>query len=301
MADRQETEVREVKSEDPSLSPAANELLTEELRDAVGTDRVEVPQGTPHHERDAHSAAGSSFGAQLVTNRILLAITFFAALVVGAIVSLAVGSWLFVVIACVIHAVSAFAVLTVLATAARQTEHVAPGVAARLEDEGVPDPDVALSELVAEYGGAQPGVGIPATVATGANRQTADPKDEPARAAAQQRTVQTPAGVPTEPAGDGSPMDRVLLQGLAAALALLAVAGGVLAIWLGTRMLAIPAVMLPLIALWLILQNRMGGDKEQTQREPAPGVRGRTITSVAAVVLLVGGFVALVGWLGDLA
>jgi hypothetical protein len=34
----QETERREVRSDDPSLSPRANELLTHELRDAVGAD-----------------------------------------------------------------------------------------------------------------------------------------------------------------------------------------------------------------------------------------------------------------------
>lgn len=300
MADRQETEVREVKSEDPSLSRAANKLLTEELREAVGADSVRVPRGSPHHERDRH-AGRSAFGAQVATNRILLAITFFVALVVGGIVSLAIGSWLFVVVACVVHAAGAFAVLTILATAARQTEHVDPSVAARLEEEGVADPDVALSELVAEYGGAQPADGIAATVTTGANRQTADPDHEPAQAAAQQRTVQTPAGVPTEPAGDGSAMDRVLLKGLAAALAVLAIAGGVLAIWLGTRMLAIPAIILPLVAAWLLLQNRMGGDKEQAQGAPASGSRARTIASVVATILLVGGFVTFMGWLADLA
>src|SRR5829696_6971604 len=242
MADRQETEVREVKSQDPSLSPAANKLLTEELREAVGADRVRVPRGTPHSERDRHADRGA-FGAQVATNRILLAITFFAALVVGGIISLAIGSWLFVVVACVVHAVGAFAVLTMLATAARQTEHVDPSVAARLEEEGVADPDVALSELVAEYGGAQPADGTAATVTT----------------------------------------------------------GGVLAIWLGTRMLAIPAIILPLVAAWLLLQNRMGGDNEQAQEKPAQGSRARTITSVVATILLVGGFVALMGWLADLA
>ena len=297
MPDHRETELRDVESADPSLSPAANELLTAELREAVGAERVEVPRGTPRPRR--HADAGP-LGAQFAVNRILLAITFFATLVVGAIVSIALGSWLFVVIACIVHAVGTFAVLTILATAARQTEHVDPGVAARLEEEGVADPDVAFSDMVAAYGAGQPADGIAATVTTGANEQTVQPHEQPARAAAQQRTVQTPAGTPTEPAGDGSAMDRVLLRGLAAALALLAVAGGVLAIWLGPRMLAIPAIVLPLIAIWVVLQERMGGDREQSQGEPAPGARGRTIASVAATILLVGGFVALMGWLGHL-
>ena len=33
-----ETEIREVVSDDPSLSPAANRILTEEARQAVGAD-----------------------------------------------------------------------------------------------------------------------------------------------------------------------------------------------------------------------------------------------------------------------
>ena len=105
---------------------------------------------------------------------------------------------------------------------------------------------------------------------TGANEQTVRPHEQPARAAAQQRTVQTPAGTPTEPAGDGSAMDRVLLRGLAAALAVLAVAGGVLAIWLGARMLAIPAIMLPLIAVWVVLQERMAATASNRKANPRP-------------------------------
>ena len=116
----------------------------------MGAERVEVPRGTPRPRR--HADADRPLGAQFAVNRILLAITFFAALVVGAIVSIALGSWLFVVIACIVHAVGTFAVLTILATAARQTEHVDPSVAARLEEEGVADPDVAFSDMVAAYG-----------------------------------------------------------------------------------------------------------------------------------------------------
>ncbi|HEY4279659.1 MAG TPA: hypothetical protein VGM91_15650 [Conexibacter sp.] len=34
---------RPVRSEDPTLSPEANRLLTEELREVVGSDEVELP------------------------------------------------------------------------------------------------------------------------------------------------------------------------------------------------------------------------------------------------------------------
>ena len=47
---RDEIEIREVVSNDPSLSPAANRILMEEARQAVGADRVRVPRDTPHAE-----------------------------------------------------------------------------------------------------------------------------------------------------------------------------------------------------------------------------------------------------------
>jgi hypothetical protein len=34
---------RDVRADNPNLSPEANRLLTDELREAVGADRVEVP------------------------------------------------------------------------------------------------------------------------------------------------------------------------------------------------------------------------------------------------------------------
>ncbi len=44
---------REVRSDDPSLSPEANRLLTRELRAAVGADWVRVPTGTPRPSASA--------------------------------------------------------------------------------------------------------------------------------------------------------------------------------------------------------------------------------------------------------
>jgi hypothetical protein len=54
-----ETEVREVVSDDPSLSPEANRILTEEAREAVGADRVRVPRDKPHAERERHGDRSS--------------------------------------------------------------------------------------------------------------------------------------------------------------------------------------------------------------------------------------------------
>ena len=223
MAAREDLEAREVASHDPSLTPEANRLLTEEARRAVGSDTVRVPRDTPRRSREPRGGRGgiaTEFGA----HRILIAITFLVLLVTGAIVSLATGSWWAVVVAAVLHAVGAFVVLAILATAAKQTEHVDPSVAARLAEEGVPDPDAQLSDLVEEYAGAQAERGVGDMVTSGANEQTADPSTEPAAATVQQRTAFTPAGNPTVPAGTGSAMDRGLVKGVVIAVMVAAVA-----------------------------------------------------------------------------
>lgn len=75
--DQQEpTEERLVRSEDPRLTDEANEMLTEELREVVGRDTVEVRAGTPRrHER----ARGGHHPivATLMSNRELLVVAFF--------------------------------------------------------------------------------------------------------------------------------------------------------------------------------------------------------------------------------
>jgi hypothetical protein len=300
---RERREEREVASNDPSLSPEANRLLTGELREAVGAETVRVPADTPERSRESRGGRGD-FATALAANRILVAITFAALLVVGVIVALATGSWWAVVVAAVVHAVGTFVVLATLANAATQTEHVAPEVAARLEEEGVPDPDTLLSDLVEEYAGADTGERTSDLVTTGANEQPADPSKDPAAATAQQRTANTPAGVPTAPAGTGSAVDRVLVKGIVAALAVIAVGVGALSPLLGVEFLLVPAIGLPACAVWLLLDRRMEGRREERAGQagetasPRPRSRPRVLATILAIVVTVGAFVALMGWVG---
>ena len=74
-----------------------------------------------------------------------------------------------------------------------ETEHVTPGAAARLQREGVHDPDQLLTELVNAYAepreresGRDPG-------------RTAEPERAPAEATVRQRPAVTPAGGQSEP------------------------------------------------------------------------------------------------------
>jgi hypothetical protein len=150
MAEREQDEPREVRVADPSLSPEANRILTEELRQVVGGDTVRVPAGRKHVERERHGAR-SGFVVGLASNRLALGIAFLVALVVGAILSLVTDSWWFLLLALGVLALATIAVVLGVVQLTTETEHLSPSAAARLEDEGVGDPDALFSALVEEF------------------------------------------------------------------------------------------------------------------------------------------------------
>jgi len=154
-ADEQQQEERFVRSADPSLTPEANRLLTEELREVVGRDRVRVPAGAPRREDDAHGRFPPPL-ANLVSSRQIILVTLLVALVVGAIATLVTGSWWGLVAALGVHALGTLAAAAGAFQLARQQEHVSPNLAAKLEEEGVADPDAVLTELADEYGRGAP-------------------------------------------------------------------------------------------------------------------------------------------------
>jgi hypothetical protein len=73
---------------------------------------------------------------------------------------------------------------------------------------------------------------------------------------------------------------------------------------LGARFLIVPAVILPLGLAWLVLQARMGGEREEhagragAAATPEHGARARATAAILATVLLVAGFVLLMGLVG---
>lgn len=147
---RDATERRAVRVDDPSLSPEANRILTEELRAAVGRDAVDVPRSRPHVERARHGGR-SRAGVALAQNRLAILMTFLAALVIGAILSLTTGSWWFLLLALGAHALGTLGMIALVLAMTAQTEHLSPGAVARLADEGVEDPDGLFMQLVREY------------------------------------------------------------------------------------------------------------------------------------------------------
>jgi len=183
-----------IRSEDPSLSPETNRMLTDELREAVGDDAVEVRPGAQLPTGERRGGRGGAF-ATLATHRVAVGLSFLVLLVVGVIVSLATGSWWALAAALAVHALGTLVVLAGAIQITTEPEHVSPGLAARLEDEGVPDPDRAFSDMVE---------GVAQADAAGegpekANRRTVDANDDPAAAASEQRSATTPSGEPSEP------------------------------------------------------------------------------------------------------
>jgi hypothetical protein len=278
---REATERRAVRSEDPSLSPEANRLLTEELREAVGRDEVEVPAGTPRRTSERRGRR-STVVATVASHRQLFVVTLLAALVVGAIVAFATGAWWAVVAALGLHALGTMLTATAAVQLTTQVEHVAPGTAARLEEEGVADPDRVLTDLVEDFAGAERARGAAEVVSSGNNERTVHAGEDPARATVEQRTAMTPQSEPGPAAGERSAIEALpwwIVVG--AMLASAAVAP------FADRGWALPLIVVPIGLGWIALQWFMARSPRAESRRPAGDARGarRRIAPVIAFVV----------------
>jgi hypothetical protein len=295
---------REVRADDPELSAEANQVLTRELREAVGDDRVTVPAERADELGQLGQRTRPTFAAVLGSNRVLIAITLAVLLIVGVIVALATGSWWAVVAASAAHALGTLIIVSMTLRLSTEVEHMAPEAAARLEAEGVPDPDRALSDLVEQYSEERHARGAAEVVSSGHNRVTTEPGDDPRRATVEQRTAITPASSPVEPSDHRSaPMILPILAvagsvvvGVGAAIAL----GGIA--WLAAAMLIASSL------AWLYLQLRMEGGGETARQDfvgPGRAVgdsrEGRRTRLLPTVAIVVGGVVAGVMLVGAMA
>jgi hypothetical protein len=168
------------------LTPEARRLLDRELRDAVGDERADAAHASGGGVPRTHTGVA----AELASHRVALGLMFCILLAVGVILSLATGSWWLLIAALGVHALGTLVVVSGALQLTTQTEHVSPAVAARLEDEGVVDPDRALTELVEEAAGGAQGQ---------ANERTVTADEDPAAAASEQRRSTTPSADPSEP------------------------------------------------------------------------------------------------------
>ncbi len=150
MSQDHDKQTRPVVSEDPSLSPEANRMLTDELRQVIGSDTVETSPQAPRHSREAHGTTPRGL-VPLFNLRIELVLTIFILAVSFGVFALATDNWWLLIALMLLLLVGAAAVVFTTASMTGQNEHVSPTVAARLEEEGVSDPDQVLTELAEDY------------------------------------------------------------------------------------------------------------------------------------------------------
>jgi hypothetical protein len=278
-------ERRFVRSEDPSLTPEANRLLTEELQQVIGAEEVEVPTGTPLRSHQAHGEH-SPMVATLISNRPLLIVTFLAALVVGGIISVVTGWYVAVLLAVGLHALATMLVAAGAIQLTTQVEHVDPEVSARLEQEGVADPDRVLGQLAEDYAGAQQAGGVTEVISSGNNDRTVEAADDPARAMLEQRTALTPQARPGPAAGGGSAVEALPWWVVVGVMVV-----SVVAVPFFSQGWVVPLVIIPLGLGWMAMQWWMAraesarsvrppGDTASAQRRLAP----LTIFVVVAVI-----------------
>ncbi len=178
---------------DPSLSPEANRILRGELREAVGDEAVDAAADRPSETRRRHGGR-SGLAVIFAANRLAASIGLLSAMVIAAVLLLSTGSWWFLALVVVVLLLAMIAVVLVALQMTTETEHLSPTAAARLEAEGVADPDAAFSDLVEDVASGEPGE---------ARGRETPVEEQPARAAAEQRSAVTPSHDPSKPVGPG--------------------------------------------------------------------------------------------------
>jgi hypothetical protein len=281
----QATEEREVRAADPSLPAELNQRLTEELREIVGAERVEVPADRPRASQGEDPPRRSSL-AYVTAHRLQLVRTLAIAFTFGAVVSLITNDWWFLILAAGLHALGT---MTVTFTAIRMTttiEHPSPQLAAALSEEGISSPDEYFSNLVQEFR-RKPERGAGEVVSSGYNERTAPASTDTALAGAEESSAMTPTAQPSRPGGQGGAPDILIWS---TAVALLGLSIVLPAVSGGGWMWLLTAVMVPLLTGWVVLQwlFRRRGERVKLQGgAPLTAIALCTVVGVAAFCAVV--------------
>lgn len=285
MAPENGTETREVAAADPHLSAETNARLTEELRETVGTERVEVPVERPRASHGEQRQAPGLFG-WLNESRLELLRGTVIVLTFAAIVALVTNRWWVLPIAAGVHALGTMSVFLAAVRLTTLTEHPAPDVAAALSEEGISSPDEYFSKMVDEFR-ATPERGASEVLSPGNEERTADPLDDPAEAGAEQSSAPTPTSAPSEPVKGGGAPDFIIWSVI---VSLLVVSVLVPAIDGGGRLWLLTAVMVPALGGWVAYQSALarGSDAVRIRgRAPYVVIVGCTVIAVAVFCTIV--------------
>jgi len=134
--------------EDDRRREAARDTLRGELREVVGERAAAEGERAGALEAAEQAGRPRTVTAALSQSRILILATLFAALIVGVVVGLATGQWWWLLIALTIHGAGTAVVVSTTLRMTASVESPDPRAAAALEEQGVRDPDAALTEAV---------------------------------------------------------------------------------------------------------------------------------------------------------
>jgi hypothetical protein len=127
---------------------AARDTLRDELREVVGERAAEQGERAGALEAAEQAGRPRTVSAALAQSRILIAATFFVALIAGAVAGLASGQWWWILVALALHGLGTTVVVSTTLRMTASVESPDPRAAAALEEEGIRDPDAALTEAV---------------------------------------------------------------------------------------------------------------------------------------------------------
>lgn len=121
-------------------------------------DELEQALGEPVSEQEAREALerpAPTLAHWLREQQLLIAIAGGTALVFGAIISLWLKSWVFTVLALGVHAVATVVIGYVVLRVTSEVEKPDPVTVARLQDEGVDDPESKLNRAIEAHEGTE--------------------------------------------------------------------------------------------------------------------------------------------------
>jgi hypothetical protein len=117
--------------------------MRRELEDALGE---EVDDETA--DRALAGPPRSRFATVISENELLIGITLAGAVVFGVVLSVFLDNWVFLGVAVLVHAAGTLAVTALAVWLATSGDKPDPRTVARLEEEGVTDPEQALNDAV---------------------------------------------------------------------------------------------------------------------------------------------------------
>lgn len=250
---------------DPRLTDEANRLIADELRDATGEDveLVEPPQDVARHAGDA-PADGSGAGAAaarapFAQSRFTVVVALCAAVVWGIAIATSSGSWVVLPIAVLAFVGLGLLVARVTLRTSTQVERPAPETMARLEREGVADPERALNEQLramdpepgAEGRADEDQSAVSELLRPGDRARTGGAAERPAAAAQQQQAAWTPSSETSPPVQGSSSVVGKMPYALVFGLMLVTLLAPLLAS--DADMWVLPLTVWPLCALFFAM------------------------------------------------